>query len=92
VKKKHLILGAGLIILCVVIFDVNITYKCQQYYIEEGNDIVKLDGEKINEGDIKVTEIDSISRTGRRYFTFDKGDRECKYIFVKEPYVANPEI
>jgi hypothetical protein len=86
VKKKHLILGAGLIILCGVILDVNITYKCNEYFMEKGNDILIEHKYKINKNYIKIVEIDSISRTGRRYFMFDENERECKYIFIKEPY------
>jgi uncharacterized protein YxeA len=92
VRKKLFIFGVILVILCGLFFDVNITYKCQQSYIEEGDDIVKLEGAQIGENDIKITEIESISRTGRRYFRFDEDNRECKYIFIKEPYEQNYEI
>jgi hypothetical protein len=92
VKKKHLVLGAGLIILCGVILDVNITYKCERYFMDRDSDILIRKSYKIDDNHIMVTEIDSISRTGRRYFMFDENERECKYVFIKEPYVANLEI
>jgi uncharacterized protein YxeA len=92
VKKKLLILGGGLVILCGIYFDINVTYKCDQYFIDQDDDISTRKTYKADANHIKVTRIDSFSRTGRRYFKFEEGDRECRYVFIKEPYVADIEI
>jgi hypothetical protein len=86
VKKKLLILGGGLVILCGLFFDVNITYNCEQYFMDKNTDILIRENRKINDDYILITRIESISRTGRRYFNFEEGDRKCKYVFIKEPY------